>query len=110
MNMGNFLGEKIEQFDIAFIPCGSGTLVRGLSASKLAKKYIAICVAGGCPPVGPLTECVTPSQLVSDPTPVELMPPYLSTLYYDSKIWKYAADYANEEKNKNKRILVWNVL
>jgi len=107
--MGDFLGSKLGKFDTAFIPCGSGTLVRGLSESSLAEKYFAVCVAGGCSPVGK-AECILPSLEVNEPTPTNSMPPYLSTLYYDSKVWKYAKEYADKKENKNKRILIWNVL
>jgi hypothetical protein len=106
-NMGNYLGENLGQFDMAFIPCGSGTLCRGLAESKLAKEYRAICVAGGCSPVGN-TKCIKHYLSVNEAVAIDKIPPYQSTMYYDAKVWEYAKLYA--DKNKNKRVLIWNVL
>jgi len=107
-NMGDEIGKKLGKFDVAFIPCGSGTLVRGLSASNLlAQEYIAINVTEDCPPVGNAT-CIKHHLPVNVPAPLESMPKYSSTMYYDAKVWQYAKDYA--DNNRNKRVLVWNVL
>jgi hypothetical protein len=116
--LGNDIANKLGTFDIAFIPCGSGTLTRGLSRSKLATTYIAISLAKyknkndlnkitQCESIGK-AKCFIHYQSVNEPVLFEYKPPFLSTMYYDAKVWQYAKEYA--DLHPNKKVLLWNVL
>lgn len=109
--LGTQIARKIGSGDVCFLPCGSGTLSRGLSNSKnpcLAKRYISICVAGGPSPVGNAKLIVYPAD-VCIPTPMKDMPSgYHTSLFYDSKIYKYAYKYA--VSNPRDSVYIWNVL
>lgn len=107
-HIGNQVATEMTTFDVAFIPAASGTLVRGFQQSHLAKKYIAIAIAGGRTQVGLDALQIVHPQKVSEPNPINKMPPYPSTMFYDAKVWPYALAYA--QTHPFERVVIWNVL
>jgi hypothetical protein len=106
-DIGNAIAANIGTQDVAFIPTASGTLVRGLQQSNLARKYVAVCVAGGVSPVGAAEVILVPEQ-VQEPVSERDAPPFLSTMFYDAKAWKYARDH--KKSHPEQKVLFWNVL
>ena len=101
--LGNLIKKKFGIFDEFYYACGSGTLIRAIQKSNLAKKYYAVCVTGGIPSdignaIG-YKHYQSFDEIVKD----EYKPPFNSAIHYDAKAWEYVP------KNSNKKILFWNV-
>lgn len=97
--------EVFGEFDECWCAAGSGTLVRGLQRSGVARRYYAVCVFGVCPDIGAATPVVVPEAVLpfEAPAPPSEIPPFPSASRYDAKVWKYAA-------RRPGSVLYWNVM
>ena len=94
-------------FDACFCAVGSGTLIQGLSPSRLAPLYVGVCVYGQHLKSTTRIHYLIPSVPFRDETSAE--PPYVSALHYDAKIWPIVLELL-QQKSPWKRILIWNVM
>ena len=102
--MGILVKQKLGQFDEFYYACGSGTLVRCLQNSGLAKKYFAIGVTARNPQIGKAI-IYYHNQSFDEIVEDQYKPPFNSAIHYDAKAWKYAF----QNYGTNKKILFWNV-
>jgi len=90
------------EFDECWCAVGSGALITGLQKGNLAKKYYGVCVFQQIPEIGKAIPII-PDETFDEPVNENDKPPYPSASHYDAKVLRYV-------KNRQGKILIWNVM
>lgn len=102
--VANEIRDYMGVFDEVWCAIGSGTLISGLSRSNLGKKYFGVSIFNSKLNIDSSNiTIITHPDSFDTPVRFEREPNYPSAMFYDAKIFDYA-------KNRNGRILIWNVI